>query len=74
MKLSDMIDLLEKLKSQDGDIEITEISVELNESRTSTIPMKAYANDLKSKKADTGDFCLYFYNVPISEIKTQEEE
>ena len=33
MKLSDMIDLLEKLKSQDGDIEITEISVELNETR-----------------------------------------
>lgn len=64
MKLSDMIDLLEKLKSQDGDIEITEISVELNESRTTTIPMKAYANALKSKKADTGDFCLYFHNAP----------
>ncbi len=72
MKLSNMIDLLEKLKSQDGDIEITEISVELNESRTTTIPMKAYANALKSKKADTGDFCLYFHNAPIS--KALEEQ
>lgn len=73
MKLSDMIDLLEKLKSQDGDIEITEISVELNESRTTTIPMKAYANALKSKKADTGDFCLYFHNAPISRVLEEQK-
>ena len=34
--------------------------------------MKAYANALKSKKADTGDFCLYFHNAPIS--KALEEQ
>jgi hypothetical protein len=63
MKLSHLIRLLERLCDNQGDNEICELKVAINESRTASVPLLDYANTIQILKAERDGKCLYFHHL-----------